>query len=354
MFTTELDHDDMVALLEVISELAPVRPLVELRHDTVSLLPRLVQADHPAWNEVDLEANNMLASLPPSMEREWNSRIEDMSQTFMSHIDDHPVITHYRKTGDGRPWAISDFVSAEDFHSTSLYREFYSFLGTEDQISFVLPANDLTVGITADRAVRGFTGRDRTVLNLLRPHLVQAYRNSKAYERVQRALLAMEMVTDVAGEGVILLSESGRIEHATSFATRMLQRHFPGRGGSVPGEIQAWLAEPRPAPAPEWPFVHGVLLIRRLDTASGTVLLVSERDDQPARPALRKLGLTARECDVMQLIVTGVATKDVARRLEISPRTVSKHIERALSKLGVDSRTAATNLVNQLIHSRAN
>ena len=44
----------------------------------------------------------------------------------------------------------------------------------------------------------------------------------------------------------------------------------------------------------------------------------------------------------------GASTKETAARLEISPRTVDKHVERALAKLGVDSRIAAANLVNQM------
>lgn len=352
MFTAELQQGDLVALLGVISELAPVRTLAELRQDTVNLLPRLVEADHPAWNEVDVNGRTMFASLPPTMEKRWTSQMEQMGEVFLKHIDQHPVIAHYRKTGDGRPFAISDFVTAEEFHRTNLYAEFYALLGTEDQLSFILPAPELTVGITADRPTRGFSDRDRTILNTLRPHLVQAYRNAEAFDRVHRALHAIEAVTDEAEEGVVLLRDDGRVEYSTVWAKEVLKRHFPRKGQVLPEEISSWIAEPRHLESPEWPFVHGDVVVRRLDTDAGTVLLISERDDQPARPALKKLGLTPRECDVMQLIVTGISTKDVARRLEISPRTVSKHIERALSKLGVDTRMAATNLVHQLTRTK--
>ncbi len=44
----------------------------------------------------------------------------------------------------------------------------------------------------------------------------------------------------------------------------------------------------------------------------------------------------------------GASTKETAKRLEISPRTVDKHVERALAKLGVDTRLAAANLINQI------
>jgi DNA-binding NarL/FixJ family response regulator len=52
-------------------------------------------------------------------------------------------------------------------------------------------------------------------------------------------------------------------------------------------------------------------------------------------------GLTARECDVLTLLAQGLANKAIARQLEISPKTVSNHIERIYSKLAVSNRAAA-------------
>jgi DNA-binding CsgD family transcriptional regulator len=129
----------------------------------------------------------------------------------------------------------------------------------------------------------------------------------------------------------------------------LIARHFPDfRGPGLPAEIELWLSEEDTSRAPAWPFVYGTLIVRKLYSGTEPVLVVSERTDQPTSPLLAQLGLTSREIDVMTLIVCGNATKDVAVSLAISPRTVSKHIERSLSKLGVDSRLAAANLINEL------
>jgi non-specific serine/threonine protein kinase len=53
------------------------------------------------------------------------------------------------------------------------------------------------------------------------------------------------------------------------------------------------------------------------------------------------LGLTERERDVLRLLIEGYPNRDIADALSISPRTVGKHIENILHKLGVESRTAA-------------
>jgi DNA-binding CsgD family transcriptional regulator len=53
------------------------------------------------------------------------------------------------------------------------------------------------------------------------------------------------------------------------------------------------------------------------------------------------LGLTGRELAVLQLISDGFSTRQSARRLACSPRTVEKHLQRAYRKLGVRDRVNA-------------
>jgi HD-GYP domain-containing protein (c-di-GMP phosphodiesterase class II) len=59
-------------------------------------------------------------------------------------------------------------------------------------------------------------------------------------------------------------------------------------------------------------------------------------------PIARPCGLTAREAQVLGLLARGLATKQLARELEISPKTADHHIENAYRKIGVSSRAAAT------------
>jgi DNA-binding NarL/FixJ family response regulator len=64
-----------------------------------------------------------------------------------------------------------------------------------------------------------------------------------------------------------------------------------------------------------------------------------------------RASLTNRELEVLRLLVTGLTQRDIARRLYISPKTVGKHIEHILAKLGVHSRTQAVSyaLLNHLV-----
>ena len=56
-------------------------------------------------------------------------------------------------------------------------------------------------------------------------------------------------------------------------------------------------------------------------------------------PAWASLGVTAREADVLRLVGEGLANKQIAIRLYLSPRTVEKHVESLLRKTGARSRT---------------
>lgn len=53
-------------------------------------------------------------------------------------------------------------------------------------------------------------------------------------------------------------------------------------------------------------------------------------------------GLTAREVEVLRLVAQGMSDNEVAERLVLSPRTVNAHLTSIYSKLGVNSRVAAT------------
>ena len=53
------------------------------------------------------------------------------------------------------------------------------------------------------------------------------------------------------------------------------------------------------------------------------------------------LGLTPRECEVLERVATGAANRQIAAELGISPSTVRKHLEHAYAKLHVSTRTGA-------------
>jgi DNA-binding CsgD family transcriptional regulator len=57
--------------------------------------------------------------------------------------------------------------------------------------------------------------------------------------------------------------------------------------------------------------------------------------------AIRSLGLSPRECEILALLASGQSNKELARTLGISPNTVKTHVARIYEKLEVDRRVQA-------------
>lgn len=51
--------------------------------------------------------------------------------------------------------------------------------------------------------------------------------------------------------------------------------------------------------------------------------------------------LTNREKEVFELLILNKTTKDIAKNLQISEKTVRNHISNAMQKLGVNGRASA-------------
>ncbi len=91
------------------------------------------------------------------------------------------------------------------------------------------------------------------------------------------------------------------------------------------GQPAIWLAEAGPRLAD-----HGLHALARR---------CAELSERPEPSRWQRLGITAREADVLTLVASGLQNKDIAARLFLSPRTVEKHVESLLRKTGSRTRT---------------
>jgi DNA-binding CsgD family transcriptional regulator len=118
------------------------------------------------------------------------------------------------------------------------------------------------------------------------------------------------------------------------------EQGFANTGGWA--HLARWLAAPS-AMADGWGDPQRwVADARRGFTESGLLVLAERCRDltTSARTNLwPEAGLTGREADVLALLVQGLANKEIAGRLGVSPRTVEKHVESVLRKTGAKSRT---------------
>jgi len=71
-------------------------------------------------------------------------------------------------------------------------------------------------------------------------------------------------------------------------------------------------------------------------TPRAAAALLADRRERPA-----EVGLTAREREVLALVVEGLANKQIARRMGISEKTVKGHLTNLFQRIGVADRTQA-------------
>jgi DNA-binding NarL/FixJ family response regulator len=79
---------------------------------------------------------------------------------------------------------------------------------------------------------------------------------------------------------------------------------------------------------------------RSLLKAAGAPVPRRGRGASDVPPALRGLGITSREVDVLALVAQGLPTKEIAARLVLSPRTVEHHVGSLLARTGLHDRSA--------------
>lgn len=139
---------------------------------------------------------------------------------------------------------------------------------------------------------------------------------------------------------VVLADTAGRIVFSTRLAEDLLHKHFPQR---IPGTLPPGLNQ------------GGVLVARRFSEQGRDDLqmwVLEERGDPPGPVVLMKLGLTAREAEVLYWIAQGKSNPDIAVILGSSVRTVHKHVEHIFQKLGLETRNAATLAALELLRPR--
>jgi DNA-binding CsgD family transcriptional regulator len=64
--------------------------------------------------------------------------------------------------------------------------------------------------------------------------------------------------------------------------------------------------------------------------------------------AIRSLGLSPRECEILAMLASGRSNKEMARALGISPNTVKTHLARVFEKLDVQKRVQAIETARRL------
>lgn len=349
-----LAQRDIEALLSYLREIYAFSDLEGFASRVVSTLPRIIPSGTVSYTEMDLQHRKIRADVlsPPASDYALENR------TFHRHVQEHPFLNHYRQTSEGRAVKISDFLTTSQWRNRALYNEYYKEMrGIEHQMAVAIPTSALPVSITLGRDGRDFSERDRSLLDLLLPHLVQAHRNAAALTRSQHDASHFRRAVEISEQGTIALSDKDRPRWRDERARRWVEEYFEParRADRLPESLARWVGHQRSllsgegaVPPPREPLVvkrPGKRLLVRLvaDGPEGEtdLLILEERHAPLSADSLRALGFTAREAEVLLHVAHGKTNNQIAAILYISPRTVKKHLDNVYRKFGVASRTEA-------------
>lgn len=167
-----------------------------------------------------------------------------------------------------------------------------------------------------------------------------------------RRTRAAQMALDAAGRFLIAVGPDGRVLWSTPQAAALLREAIDAMPDQRGADLYAWPAD---------------FSINRLDLVPGRsvaslnhgrqtlefhfvgqfgedemLLRVVASEASSAETLLRqRLGLTAREAEVLMWISRGKSNRDIGDILGLKPSTVTKHLEQIFIKLGVENRAAA-------------
>jgi DNA-binding CsgD family transcriptional regulator len=315
----------------------------------ISAIPKVVPAEITTYHEMNsVKATSKNWAEPPEFgTTAW-------AQIWEQYMAEHPVLTYNLQTRDTRACKISDFLSHSQFHRLGLSNEFFRPMGVEDVMPFALSGfPSLVIGVGLHRSRQNFSERERRLLNLLRPHLIQAHQNAEAVTRMRQESQQARHGAEHVDRGVIILTREGRVQTTTIRARHWIAEYCgscSGLSDSLPESLQRWvqhqlshLYENSEVPAPPEPLViereDCRLVIRLLCDGEQNLLLVEEHRTRLSPASFSSLRVSPREAEVLLWLTQGRSNHDIGVILGMSERTVKRHLEHIYTKLGVWNRT---------------
>ena len=176
-----------------------------------------------------------------------------------------------------------------------------------------------------------------------------------AHMQNARQMKQARSALDAFGQATVAIRASdGTLVWQTPLSRKLLKEYFACDEKETPRRLLDWVGEAEAARhAGREP---NALLIaegsRRLLASfhdqtgdqEWLVVLREENDASAIESLIAAFRLTQRGAEVLYWVTLGKTSKDIGDIIGSSPRTINKHLEHVFEKLGVETRTAATNL----------
>jgi DNA-binding CsgD family transcriptional regulator len=200
-------------------------------------------------------------------------------------------------------------------------------------------------------------------LNVLRPHIFQAYRNADILHQFRHETELAMQALEASARGIVTIAPSGSIRFCTASAKHWIESYFGKMRTSkrLPEQLCLWIlrqqlpsTRSKMMPRAREPLIvegaDGRLFVRLISGPSGQqMLLLEERRNKLSSGPLKRLGITDRQAEVLLWVAQGKTNPEIGRILGISAKTVHKHTEHIFQRLGVETRTSAALRANEVL-----
>jgi len=339
---TTISSAQLTQALTFAGELADLDEFAQVSQRVPQLLRDLIACDHSGHNVINIAIGNSIVVTDPP-----DAVFSGGEELLGQYAQQSPLVVE-AKRGNCDPLRLSDYISAADLHRTDLYNCVYKIVGMEHQLVMQLPplfdcmdSSQQVVGISLARSTRDFTDSEVLLLDAIRPIL------TSTLQRLHYLALIHAVVDQARdGEAVILFDTDRIVTWVTPSAQ---QRLGVSPGSRIPaalqthvGDVASWRQPPNQDFATALLGDQSVRVRLVANAYPGLGALYVEGERQPGRTVLmRQLGVTARQADVMLLLMRGLTTVEVANQLDISRRTVESHLDGIYRRLGVRNRGEA-------------
>ncbi|HEX5398506.1 MAG TPA: helix-turn-helix transcriptional regulator [Verrucomicrobiae bacterium] len=349
-----LKHSDIQAISAVLRELYAHTHAPTLPHCLVRLLHLLIPSNSAVYNSFNFRTGEM------QVVHDHGPDGDKYLPALQQHIQEHPLLAYVRAHWQDGAAALSDVVSQRELRDTGIYCEFLHPLHIERQLGLMV--EDRHYGVTAVALQRdglNFSARDKAVLTFLQPHIIQSFKNAADITAARQQVSGMNVVLAASDLGIVWLSHKEKIEWQSNRAEGWLRGYFPASGNAdastLPAALKDWIHRQKAGQESNgslgWrsektiPGPDGELKVCWIsEPPERSYLILSERRHCAPR-SLHSLGVTAREAEVLDWVAEGKTNEAISILLGLSKRTVEKHVERILAKLGVETRVEAALLV---------
>jgi DNA-binding CsgD family transcriptional regulator len=180
-----LHQRDLRAVLDLVQEAHEVAHDEILVEHLLGGLACLVPSDCVAFTEEDKPGAELMYVTWPSEAAQAQATLGD-DELHLRTVHQNPLCTY---PGDRRVHRLSDFLTRRELRRLELYDALRPY--GEYFLKLPIRPGPATRAFMFDRCSRDFRQRDKQVLELLRPHLIQVFRRRDAAETRNKAASAL-------------------------------------------------------------------------------------------------------------------------------------------------------------------